>query len=179
MKKSFSNVLGWIFGVGALFYGLKGLLSNSFLESLYLISLGLLVFPPFNDLITKLKYAKVIKGVIGGIFFLSLIISGILSQLKGENQQDKIKRSNFSVLRIVTKEYCTKKGKCASSLDDIFKEGIMGPFESYESVDYSYQQLDGGKDCVISTILSNGKKLAGLCVGENLSNIKYLQGSER
>ncbi len=40
--------------------------------------------------------------------------------------------------------------------------------------DYFYRSIDGGKSCVISAVLSNGKNYAELCLGENLEYIKYL-----
>lgn len=176
MQKKLLNFFAWILGGAGFIYGFISLSSQP-LVSVYLFSLAFMIFPPLNRLILKSKHAKKIKVAIGILFFTSLIAGSLLQQ-DSVTGEDKYKSSNVTVLKTVAKNYCVEKGQCPESLDQLFNEGYTGPFESFRHEDYYYRQIDEGKDCVISTTLSNGEVFARLCIGDNLEYNKYLRNPE-
>jgi hypothetical protein len=177
VRNKILNFFSWFLGGTALIYGVLRLFSQP-RESIYLLSLAFLIFPPLSNLITKSKHARNIKIIIGIIFFASVFAGPFLNENR-VTEEDKYKRSNIGILKIIAKNYCVEKGKCPDSLDQLFSEGYTGPFESFKHEDYFYRQIDGGEDCVISTTTSNGERITRLCIGENLEYIKYLQNPER
>lgn len=175
MRKKFIKLFSWIFGSVALVAGISRLLKNP-LESLYLLSLAAILLPPVNQLILKTKYAKQIKVALGVLFFASLLL--VAFKPAPDPEGDKIKTANMSILKIISKEYCEEKNKCADSLSELFEAGYTGPFESFKHEDYTYRSIDNGKDCVISTTLSTGEQKPRLCIGDNLEYVKYLRNPQ-
>jgi len=175
MKRKILTILGWLLGLGALIGGAQLLFSNP-LKAIYFISFGIMIFPPISSLISKASYAKWIKLIVGLLFFGSIITQVYLEQKPSpEKEMDSIKRSNVNITKQIARDYCRKNKKCASSLDELFKSGATGPYESFRVEDYFYRSIDDGKDCVISTILSTKEVYSELCIGENLEYIKYLK----
>jgi len=175
VKNKILNILGWFLGIGGIVGGIQKIFSNP-LEAVYYLSFGVIIFPPANNLITKTSYAKLIKIIIGLLFFGSLITQVYLEQRPSPGKEmDKIKRSNVGITKQVAKSYCVKNGKCPSSLDELFSSGATGPYESYKVEDYYYRSIDDGKDCVINTVLSTKENYSRLCIGDNLEYIKYLK----
>ncbi len=175
MKSRILNILGWFLGIVAFVWGIQRLFSNP-LEAIYYLSFGVIIFPPINKLITKTSHAKLIKIVVGLLFLGSLITQVYLEQRPSpEKEMDKIKRSNVDITKQIAKSYCVKNGRCPSSLDELFRNGATGPYESYKVEDYFYRSIDDGKDCVISTVLSTKETYSRLCIGDNLEYVKYLK----
>jgi hypothetical protein len=175
MKNKILNILGWFLGIVAFIGGIQRLFSNP-LEAVYYLAFGVIIFPPINSLITKTSYAKWIKIAVGLLFFGSLIAQVYLEQRPSpEKEMDGIKRSNVNITKIVARSFCDKNKRCPSSLDELFSSGFTGPYESYRVEDYFYRSIDGGKDCLIGTVLSTKEIYSQLCIGNNLEYFKYLK----
>jgi len=175
MKNKILNILSWILGIGILIGGVQQLFYSP-LKAVFYLSFGLIIFPPTNNLITRTSHAKWIKIAIGLLFIGSLATQIYLEQKPSrEKEMDKIKRSNISITQQIAKSYCVEKGRCPSSLDELFSSGMTGPYESYKAEDYYYRSIDEGKDCVLNTILSTKENYSQLCIGDNLQNVKYLR----
>lgn len=176
-------IVSLIWGIKYIIAGISYSSTDLFL-GIAIICLGLMIFPYTNNIIHKLPnpYSKIITITVGLLFFGSWIIYTVTaynSQNSPEAKADQIKRSNIDIAIQLARDYCKEIGSCANSLNDVYRTGKTGPFESYNPNDYSYQQIDNGKDCVITTYLSKEKHYSRLCVGENLEYVKYLKGSEK
>lgn len=175
MRHTILTILGWFFGLGCILGGISKLFANP-LEAVYLLSFGIILFPPANKLIHKLPNPKLIKIIIGVVLFTSFIAQVYLEQRPTpEKKFDAIKKSNTNLIKQLAKSYCIENKKCPMSLDELYSTGHTAPFESYRVEDYTYQPINNGEDCVVSTILSTGEKYAELCIGEKLEYSKYLR----
>ena len=86
---------------------------------------------------------------------------------------DLIKKSNVNITKQIVKSNCIDNGECPASMDEVFSTGKTGPYEQYRVEDYFYRQIDGGKDCLVTTVLTNKENYTEFCFGDNLKYFRY------
>ena len=128
-------------------------------------ALSFIVFPPFTDVVLVSKHPRLFK------LLIVLAVIGLVARVSSLEDKrkalDKVEIENLARTTQTAAAYCRENVKCA---DDI------GQLKNMDSAKYEYQLIDGGKDCVVHTILPSGKNRSDICIdGNNIEYLKYLR----
>ena len=112
------------------------------------------------------KKAKwLVTGIFIGIPLLGMIIAFVLGtgspKKQLNNAADAVKKANVQELSQQGIRFCLEVGRCATGILELKQKGYLRPSTNYDSI--SYDQLNGGKDCVVQTTLSTNEVFSIKC----------------
>jgi hypothetical protein len=161
MKKVI-NIATWVIGILLFYNALIEIVKliadfnySDLARLIYSVSLGVIIFPPINNIINKNKQAKLIKILFGSLFFASLILSALepdrYAVLKEINAN---KTANSEKIKVAIEKYCDMHQKCPSAVGSLLKDNLIAledlKLEGHSVHDYRFE---GTRSCTLTYVL--------------------------